>query len=132
MIKHPHQTPSESAADQKERERRMRRYDAHMNKHGHYSMLAKPNQGRSAILDQILRSGGTLQSDYLERMGPPPDLEIVNAEMPEKLTEAKLTLEKLTAELADLKRDDPAYMKTYMAMKRAERAVQNDAGTAPP
>lgn len=86
MIKHPHQTPSESAADQKERERRMRRYDAHMNKHGHYSMLAKPNQGRSAILDQILRSGGTLQSDYLERMGPPPDLETEEPATPNPAT----------------------------------------------
>ena len=49
----------------------MGRYDEHMNRHGHYSILAQKELQRSPILDEILRGGGTLAGDYAERIAQP-------------------------------------------------------------
>lgn len=68
-------TKSQPDSEVAARNKAMDRYDSHMNKSGHYSMKGrKSSNQRSPVLDEILRSGQTLVSDYAERMGMPGDV----------------------------------------------------------
>lgn len=109
----------------------MKRYDRHMNQHGHFSMLKKPNELRSPILDQIIRSGQALASDYLERMGPPPEIEeaqpdvadAVNSEQPANSEHQAVNsdaVNSLQSQLDAAEYKSPEWYKLYRALGRAK------------
>lgn len=113
-----------TAAQKRDISHRMDSYDAHMNQYGHYSMKKVRAIARSPILDSLVAQGVTLASDYASRF---PKVDIVNTATPivnkvdtvnsEPLVNT--TVNKPHQELTPLPpRDDPSYMKVYMANKR--------------